>query len=209
MQALRRRDQEQFSLRLAEMHQQIANNEETVANAARMLSSPRSASTERDSETCVVCLKDAIQSTQCDEGHCICFDCMDSINRLAVRRRNCEVTPCPSPTECGSRVSLVNLCKVSSGMDVLREQQHQKTASVVIALLATHPIETVLLKLRYMRHDGTFAAYECSKCHFGPLEHMHCDDLLEWHKREGTNNSCPRCGNLVTTIQKLQEWSGE
>ena len=131
---------------------------------------------------------------------------MDSINHLAVRRRNCEVTPCPSPTECGSRVSLVNLCKVSSGMDVLREQQHQKTVSVVIALLATHPIETVLLKLRYMRHDGTFAAYECSKCHFGPLEHMHCDDLLEWHKREGTNNSCPRCGNLVTTIQKLQEW---
>ena len=37
LQALRRRDQEQFSLRLAEMHQQIANNEETVANAARML----------------------------------------------------------------------------------------------------------------------------------------------------------------------------
>ena len=91
--------------------------------------------------------------------------------------------------------------KVSSGMDVLREQQHQKTVSVVIVSLATHPIETVLLKLRYMRHDGTFAAYGVRV--FGPLEHMHCDDLLS-----GTNGKGPIVARGVATWSRPSKVAG-
>lgn len=208
--ALRQRDKDQFSLRLAELHQQIADNEATVANAVRMLCSSRSGSP-LDNETCVVCLKDAIRmsSVHCDDGHCVCFDCIHLINISAVRKRHCDSILCPSPTECDCSINLSNLCKTPSGRDVLREQQHQKTVSTVIDLLANHTIEAVLLKLQYMRHDGTYAAYECPECHFGPLEHMYCDDLLEWHKRNGNKNNCPRCGNMVTTVQKLIEWSGQ
>ena len=206
--SLRKRESERHSTRLAELHQRIADNEETVANAVRILYCPRN-ETASSSHTCVVCLNETTQQfVQCGFGHCICESCIDTICETAVQKRECTTVACPSPTECRGTIDESNLSKTVWGRKLLHECHHQSSIATALDLLETNTFDDASMKLRYLRHDGSYAAYQCPSCEFGPLEHLHCDDLVEWHLREGHDNSCPRCGHAVTNVQELTKWNG-
>ena len=92
--SLRKRESERHSTRLAELHQRIADNEETVANAVRILYCPRNETTSSSDHTCVVCLNETTrQFVQCGSGHCICESCIDAICETAVQKREIRQLP--------------------------------------------------------------------------------------------------------------------
>jgi len=73
-----------------------------------------------------------------------------------------------------------------------------------------------LLRARFAKADGSYAALMCSRCGFGPVEHHKCGDLKAHHNdinfgsRGGkTNNSCPCCGHFVSHVNGWKPWDGK
>ena len=54
-------------------------------------------------------------------------------------------------------------------------------------------VEQEQIRNLYKKADGTYAAYQCKKCKFGPIDHYHCSDLTAHHgaqKGGGTQFTC-------------------
>ena len=66
----------------------------------------------------------------------------------------------------------------------------------------------IAMRVQRLRSDGTFRAFSCPSCGYGPMDHAHCDDLTEHHQQSGCNNSCPRCGTFVKDVTHLTPWRG-
>ena len=66
-----------------------------------------------------------------------------------------------------------------------------------------------VLRTRFARRDGTYAAFMCGRCGYGPIEHFACADLLLHHGDGSVDNSCPSCGELPQTISGWREWDGQ
>lgn len=214
------RDYARYSTTLAELHQRIADNEETVTNAVRISYAHPDTVDNRDrpensamngSYVCVVCLNDigGEKCVECACAHRVCFACADRICRTAFDEGATNEIPCPSPTECKAQLNYIDLYQMEGGRIVARETQHRSSIKIALDLLAEYPdVDEATLRMQYIRHDKTYAAYQCPQCSFGPIEHMHCNDLTEWHARENHSNNCPRCGHLTPTSDQLLPWSG-
>ena len=212
---------DQHATRIAEVHQQIADNEHIVMNAIRITygrDSVTHATTsdnqatdnqENTGHVCVVCLSDvpANHWIECECHHRICFECTEKICATAFDQ--CRQVTCPSITDCGASIADTELNKIKSGRLLTNERQHRHTIDIVLNLMSDYTPDAAMLRMRYLRHDRSYAAFECPLCGFGPIEHAHCADLLEWHLREGNNNSCPQCGQLTTRSDNLRRWSGK
>ena len=75
-------------------------------------------------------------------------------------------------------------------------------------------VEQEQIRNLYKKADGTYAAYQCLKCKFGPIDHMACSDLKSHHgeqKGDGSsiNNGCPKCGWFASDISLWPEWDGQ
>lgn len=74
------------------------------------------------------------------------------------------------------------------------------------------------LRASFRRADGSYAAYQCPKCRFGPKELRACTDLRAHHgervhnPRTGNvyqrNNACERCGFFAIHISQWHPWDG-
>lgn len=69
------------------------------------------------------------------------------------------------------------------------------------------------IRVQFRLVDGTYAAYMCGRCKFGPVDHFACGDLKahngERRGRSQTRNGCPRCGWFADSIQKWPLWDGK
>ena len=68
------------------------------------------------------------------------------------------------------------------------------------------------LRSSFRRRDGSYAAYQCPACRYGPVAHLACADL-ESHHGEGVgttavNNRCPGCGWFSAQIADWLPWDG-
>jgi len=69
------------------------------------------------------------------------------------------------------------------------------------------------LRSMFKKVDGTYSAYACPKCEYGPIEHIHCANLQTHHQENKggqghINNGCPRCGHFVSDISQWKAWDG-
>lgn len=68
------------------------------------------------------------------------------------------------------------------------------------------------IRSAYRNADGSYNAYMCPSCEFGPVAHMACSSLGTHHgQNQGNariNNACPRCGWFGDSISKWRRWDG-
>jgi len=73
-------------------------------------------------------------------------------------------------------------------------------------------LEQEEIRSQFRKVDGTYSAYQCPKCKFGPVEHKHCNDLGR-HNGEARgvahiSNACPKCQHFVNNINDWEKWDG-
>eukprot|EP00965_Chrysotila_dentata_P085453 2818578-Pleurochrysis_carterae.AAC.2 len=66
----------------------------------------------------------------------------------------------------------------------------------------------------YRKSDGTYSAYMCKQCHFGPVDHGWCTALNTHHgEAKGetghVNNACPKCNWFAKSISAWPKWDGK
>ena len=70
----------------------------------------------------------------------------------------------------------------------------------------------LLLRLSFLRGDGSFRAYQCTRCGYGPILHADCSDLSSHHGQithdARISNACPRCEHFASNIFELRQWTG-
>jgi len=70
------------------------------------------------------------------------------------------------------------------------------------------------IRAQFRLPDGSYAAFQCGRCGFGPVEHTRCGDLQAHHgERRGggrghVSNSCPSCGWFSSRISDWPQWDG-
>ena len=117
---------------------------------------------------------------------------------------------CPAMDECSGELSDACISQTVQGRDILCVQQHRRSIDLVCTALSQDVSDSdpMFIRLKYINKDGTFDALQCSKCHFGPIEHTRCDDLREFHHKQGVTNRCPRCNHFESLASKFPSWNG-
>lgn len=67
-------------------------------------------------------------------------------------------------------------------------------------------IEQEQIRNLYKKADGTYSAYMCAQCKFGPIDHGWCQDLSCHHgEMKGASgqisNACPKCKWFATQLK--------
>lgn len=187
--------------RCALLHQKIADLEEKHRRFEEKLAKPNDKANTQ--ATRVVCFCDSDNYFECERGHVMCLSCIDNYCRDRLFGESLDVY-CQSITGCSCLVPPHILLKCGRGKSMYDERVHRRTLD---RLLEWPSLQHVHMRLRYLVRDGTFRAYSCPKCRFGPMEHTHCSDLVEHHGRNRTDNSCPQCGHRVRDVSELARWT--
>ena len=159
---------------------------------------------------CSVCIRPAGRDpARCGAGHLACSDCVDrECARLLDAGERGTQLRCFGVHECASSIEAKHVAASEHGMRFIFEHASHATLSHVHALLNTSSRDSLSLRLSCMRHDGTYRAFACPRCRYGPLLHSRCSDLLEHHDRQA-RNACPRCGHLAADVSELIQWTGD
>jgi len=75
-------------------------------------------------------------------------------------------------------------------------------------------VEQEQIRNLYIKADGTYSAYMCGKCKFGPIDHGWCSSLTTHHKEKKgetgqINNACPKCNWFSENISSWPKWDGK
>mmetsp|Transcript_14652 Transcript_14652/g.33141 ORF Transcript_14652/g.33141 Transcript_14652/m.33141 type:complete len:269 (-) Transcript_14652:32-838(-) len=75
-------------------------------------------------------------------------------------------------------------------------------------------VEQESIRNLYKLDDGTYSAYMCAHCSFGPIDHGWCNNLQSHHGEQkagggNINNACPQCGWFAASIAKWPKWDGQ
>lgn len=204
-----------LSLRLARCHQTIADHEETIARALNQVHERENnidAQQTATQMTCVVCAETVDAFVRCDvANHATCLSCLDKMCETLYLTPSAEFSNhcrCQAVSDCDGHISLGDAMRTESGMRFVREV-HFRSAIPHVSALLPMTLDDASIRLRYLRHDGTYNANACPRCGHGPLEHFRCSDLTEFHEKNGYKNACPKCGNFVADTSDLVEWTGD
>lgn len=208
--------------RLARTLQVVADHEATISRLFRQVeafeydnSNEAMAAAGRNSRTlCRVCADDASEGCRCTCGHFVCLACVgrhcdahfEAFNdRASTNRLACIVLD-----GCRGTYDFHELVRCAGGARWVREVHHRASLKLALDVLSRRGVDAsdASLQLRFLRHDGTYRALACPKCLHGPLEHAHCDDLVEWHERSGRSNACPMCKHAARSTEELERWNG-
>ena len=93
-----------------------------------------------------------------------------------------------------------------------REEKRAKAEAAAAAQAQVHDF----IRTQFRLADGSYAAYMCGGCGFGPVDHMACSDLTAHHgERRGRgrgaptiSNCCPSCGWFTPEISSWPRWDG-
>ena len=197
--------------RNASMHQQLfdyQNHVSTLEEKMNKFNLEKKKKMKHEAAICCICFEETQSFILCANEHVHCEKCIDKLCLNNFTYHNSDYAlKCASTNDCDCTLPTRMLTKFENGNKLYMEQIHVNTMKLVHDILTND--SNANLKLRYIRHDGTYKAFSCAMCGFGPLEHFHCNDLKEFHKKNGTNNSCPNCNNFVDDISLLKEWDGE
>ena len=204
---------EEASLRASQYLSQMQDQEATFERAARLIARSEVSPLEADDAVCcAVCFEGQLpRSVRCDAGHDACHACVDKYCRLLVA--SMEASPASLSIECpgmgcNARIPARELAATQGGLALRDEFVHAQACATAAATFTRCEARHAHMRLRYLRRDDTFRAYQCPSCKYGPIEHFSCNDLREHHMRLGCNNGCPRCNHLCTHSNELELWDG-
>ncbi len=159
-------------------------------------------------KTCCLCFEETESYVSCKNNHIHCDECMNKhCNEIFSKHSDEIAVKCASMNNCECFIPLPSLTKFESGNQLYCEKIHMDTMQMMSTIITESP-ENVSLKMKYLRHDGTYRAYACPNCGYGPIEHYHCDDLQEFHAKNGCDNACPSCQHFTKDISMYKIWTG-
>jgi len=165
----------------------------------------------------------------CSKGHAVCAGCLVPLVRVAAARSPAELTDrevthrtvrvyCPlrghgcSSWHYDRKKQLRPLLR---GTVAWNELKKAKKVMREASEDASDPEYTLrMLRRHFRRRDGSYAAYQCSTCGFGPVSHTACANLETHHNEtRGANgrvrNDCPNCGHFHRDIHEWSQWDGK
>ena len=108
-----------------------------------------------------------------------------------------------------------DIVQTEYGEKIISDYYSSLSKSKIIEFInkSNHNKDELLTRIHFIRSDGSFRAYQCPKCKFGPLMHGECSDLLNHHMQENENgvtynNACPNCNTLYDDVKELSVWDG-
>ena len=188
---------------------------------------------------CNICFmedhEEGILAVSCDNDHYMCQTCfsgwVESESDIEANPQNILLN--------GGRITCV--CKKSDGCDslayankliamVVSDELYEKYLRARDFVVGKEAVSGALAKIKggnmmdaieqeqirnmYRTKDGSYSAYMCGQCKFGPIDHGWCSNLQSHHgeKKMGgghVNNACPKCGWFANCIQQWPKWDGK
>ena len=209
--------------RMAQMTARVEELEATASRALRNIheasdGEERAAISTCSHPICMSCANETPIHVRCTRGHVLCIECVDRTADMLLMRMEPPPADCPcvamvtdEEDKCSGVVAQSDLVKTFSGQRLCLEINHlatmQRTLSLVERFCTSDSTANALtIRLQRLRADGSYRAYACARCGFGPLDHAHCGNLMEHHERDGIDNSCPNCGEFASDVQQLVIW---
>jgi len=171
----------------------------------------------------------------CRRGHTVCKVCLEQLVQLAAQRSPSELSPkeiesgkfracCPlhghgcsaSHYDTGKQLAVV--LHGTSGLAAFREARKSAMAHFEASVDYDDPAAQLkVMRRTFKRSNGTYAAYMCPQCGFGPVDHGFCSDLRTHQGDTMANrgalapvrNNCPSCGLLLDHISAWKPWDGK
>jgi hypothetical protein len=214
------RSNHKTSDRCASLFQEVTDLQQYIVSIEQNLNTSSSRSTvvenvveKKASAHCVICFNEieSEDAVVCDENHTHCLTCIDKYCGEKLQSFSDDlILTCQCQIQCDKQLSFQDIIRCQNGRRLYDEHvfcQNIKP-SLFKMLEITKDLEHFKIQLTYVRTDMTFKAYSCSKCGFGPIEHIFCDDLMEFHKKGETNNACPKCSHFVSEVTAMTQWDG-
>lgn len=195
------------STRSAELHQQLANTENIISEMERKVNdfNKNDKLVKIRPKLCCICFNEIQKFIVCDNGHVHCDNCVNMHCRnLYDSFVKVNEVKCLSTEECECKFDLNHLIQFEFGEKLFKEFIHDKSLKMISDIFET-PFSDI--KLRYIRHDGSYKVYACPSCGYGPLEHYNCNDLSEFNKLNDSN-TCPNCNFFAENISSYNKWDG-
>jgi len=189
---------------------------------------------------CTICYVDEHEAgalaVSCDNDHYMCETCFSG---WVESESDIEANP-QSILLNGGRITCP--CKKSDGCDslayankliamVVQDELYEKYLRARDFVVGKEAVAGALSKIKdapgsmnaveeeqirnmYRAADGSYSAYMCGACKFGPIDHGWCGCLSSHHGDEkddggSINNSCPKCNWFVDTISEWPRWDGQ
>ena len=208
---------------------QIDHRDETMSqlihaneNISRQLNTVREAfktHKENKTATCSICCNENA-SWNCTNQHVFCTQCA---KRECARRLD-EMQPsigCFCVSECNGVIPIDHLClqtKLPSILKLREEVALNSCRDFMRNFLLSWTDkgkmqDQLFLRLSLACADGTYNAFQCPRCEYGPILHTDCSNLRTHHfqqsKKGRIDNRCPKCHTLYNDVYEMKRWNGK
>ena len=219
-------------------HRRSLTRPELQAQGSNVWEQLRELASAESSPLCCICFDDAIElPLRCngDTAHSMCSECAAHLTADSAARPPLELSAEESLAEAYHVTCPVPGCTSHPfGRDTLAAALTDEAGAAAVASMERATVqltkmlrdaETILLEAEAVGRDdamiraqfatpsGTFRAFMCGNCSFGPIEHVNCLDLRSHHgeSRGGAvkvSNACPACGWFAPTLNQWKPWDG-
>lgn len=184
--------------------------------------------------TCIVCYDEYVEDNifSCKKNHKICIECMKqhmNMNLLdqekenkgidkekILKREGLIICPDPNCIECYQPTDIVIKLRDAILIDKYYKTIHWVSHHKVTMNRIQKMLDDLYKKFndksmdresrRLQMRQALPNARMCSKCNYGPITKVGCDNL-QTHGHQFLN-SCPRCGDHQTDFSKMKPWDG-
>ena len=205
---------DQNSARIAQLYQDIEERDMRISDMITQIQKP-----EKINEiTCECC---CMQTTRdkclmCSNNHIICKACIDQSCKEFYEniQSSHRQLSCCSMHSCSGYIPEHQFSQTYHGKSLLHDFFMRDITPMLLNYIKNFSNEEIQKNIAFLRNDGTFRAFQCPRCGFGPIIHAHCSDLLSHHGQHTAenfvvNNSCPNCKFLADDVHDLDDWDGK
>jgi len=187
---------------------------------------------------CTICFVDEHEAdtvaVSCDNDHYMCQTCFSGwvasesdidANPQSILLNGGRITcPCKKSSDCDSLAFANKLIamvvddelyeKYLRARDfVVGKEAVAGALSKIESAAGMNTVEQEQIRNMYRTADGSYSAYMCGECKFGPIDHGWCGCLSSHHgeqKGSGSNinNACPKCEWFASSISQWPRWDG-
>ena len=172
---------------------------------------------------CSICWEEGVGVSCASNTHSICLECFCTLIQ-GKTQQGVGCVRCPTESCTSQPFPLKLIASVVPGdlFDAYlrsRDFAWGKEAAVrALSQLKMPGVEQAVhqeeVRTVYCKADGSYSAYMCRKCRFGPIDHGHCSNLKTHHGQQteggrSINNACPKCGWFAANISEWPKWDGQ
>lgn len=172
---------------------------------------------ENKSIMCECCCEEKTNNEfiKCSLGHFLCKSCVDREckERIYSMQDPVDNIQCFCIHECLGKIDSSKLGSTFHGKTMLNEYNISNFKEVLVNYLKVFSKDEIEKNIAFLKADGSFRAFQCLMCNFGPILHANCDDLETHHDQQvdrttKVSNKCPQCGFFSSSIRDFVQWNG-